>query len=240
MRFMIMHKLTAKLEKGLPPSPEEMADIHGMMGEAGAAGIMLDGDGLLPSRERWHVAYRDGKRTVTKGPFTDQRELIAGFVRLSVRSQEEALGWLDRFAAITGDVKLFLGPCTEPWHLGIAPEPESHPLRLLLLHQATERSESDLPPDRKQAAQLSALIEEMSAAGVLQSKDTLASTRHGARVHIDGDKHSVSDGPFAESKELISGFAIFELPSKAEAVKWAIRWGHTIKVHEVEVRQLAD
>jgi hypothetical protein len=111
---------------------------------------------------------------------------------------------------------------------------------LLLLHQATERSESDLPPDPKQAAQLSALIEDMSAAGVLQSRETLASTRHGARVHIEGDKHSVIDGPFAESKELISGFAVFELPSKAEAIEWAIRWGHTIKVHEVEIRQLAD
>ncbi|MCA9621822.1 MAG: hypothetical protein KC731_22515 [Myxococcales bacterium] len=240
MRFMIMHKLTAKLEEGLPPSPEQIAEIHGLMGEAAAAGIMLDGEGLLPSRERWHVAYRDGERTVTKGPFVDQGELIASFARLKVKSEEEAFSWLDRFAAILGDVELFLGPCTEPWDLGMAPKPDNPPLRLLALQQATERSEAGLPSTPEQMAQMSALIEEMSAAGVLQSTQALAGSAQGARVFVEDGQHSIVDGPFAESKELISGFAVFELPSKAEAIEWAIRWAHVVKVHQVEVRQLAD
>lgn len=240
MRFMIMHKLTAKLEAGLPPTPEEIAVIHGLMGEAGAAGILLGGEGLRPSAERFHVSYRAGKRTLTEGPFADKGELAAGFSLLVVRSREEALKWLDRIAAITGDTDLFVGPCVEPWHLGFAPEPDDAPLRLLAVLQANERAVTELPPEPALAARMSALIEEMTAAGVLQTREALASTQHGARVHFDHGKHSVIDGPFAESKELISGYAIFELPSKAEAVEWAIRWGHAVNVHEVEVRQLAS
>jgi hypothetical protein len=161
-------------------------------------------------------------------------------MQLKVRSRDEALSWLDRLAAITGDVDLFLGPCVEAWDLGFAPKPADPPLRLLAMRQATAQSEPALPTDPKQVAQLSALIEEMTGAGVLQGSQTLASTKQGARIHFDDGKHSVIDGPFAESKELISGFSIFELPSKAVAIEWGIRWGNTIKVHEVEVRQLAD
>lgn len=237
MRFMIMHKLTEKLESGVLPTPEEIAKIHGMMGEAGASGLLLSGEGLRPSRERSHIVYQGGKRTISEGPFPGKGELIGGFALLRVRSKEEALRWLDRFAEITGDVELFLGPCTEPWHLGFAPEPENPPLRLLAMHRAND---SDSPPDPQMVAKMSLLIEEMSAAGVLQSTRALASTKHGARIHFENGKHSVIDGPFAESKEMISGFAIFELPSKAEAIEWGIRWGHTIQVHEVEVRQIAD
>lgn len=239
MRFMIMHKLTPKLEAGLPPTPEEMAVIHGMMGEAGAAGILLGGEGLRPSAERFHVSYRAGKRTLTDGPFSDKAELAAGFSVLVVRSREEALSWLDRLASVTGDVDMLVGPCVEPWHLGLAPKPDDAPLRLLVVHQSDERAEAERPLDPAVTAKLSALIEEMTAAGVLQTTETLASTKRGARVHLDNGKHSVIDGPFAESKELISGYGLFELPSKAEAIEWAIRWVHAVDVHEVDVRQLA-
>lgn len=240
MRFMIMHKLTAELEKGLPPTPEQINEIHGMMGEAMSAGILQGGDGLLPSRERLRVTYRDGKRSVVQGPFPDAAELIGGVLSLTVRSRDEALGWLDRLAAISGDMELFLGPCTEPWHLGMAPEPENPPLRLLAMRRADARSEAETPLDPEKSANLSALIEEMSAAGVLTASIALAGTRRGARIHLESGQHSVIDGPFAESKELISGYGIFELPSKAEAITWGIRWAHTVKVHEVEIRQLLD
>lgn len=238
MRFMIMHKLTDELEKGLPPKPDTVRQIHGLMGEAVQAGIMLGGEGLMPSAERLHVAYRDGERRVTTGPFHDKGELIGGFVQLVVQTREEALAWLDRFAAILGDVEIFLGPCVEPWHLGMAPKPENPPLRFLAMRRMDDQAEREVSPDPERVAKMGALIQEMTAAGVLKESEGLASTRKGARIHLDGDQHSVIDGPFAESKELISGYGIFELPSKEAAVEWGIRWGHCVGVHEVEVREL--
>lgn len=240
MRFMIMHKLNDRLEKGIMPTEAEIAEIHGMMGEAAQAGIMLGGEGLHPSSARVHVAYKDGRRTVTEGPFTDKKELIGGFAQLVVKSQDEALAWLDRFAEIMGDVEIFMGPCTEPWDLGMAPKPENPPLRLLAMHQMTAAGENEVPPSPERMAKMGALVSEMTEAGVLRETDGLASSRHGARIHFDGENYTVTDGPFAESKELISGYAIFELPSKEAAIEWGTRWCKCVRVEDVEIRRMFD
>jgi len=58
----------------------------------------------------------------------------------------------------------------------------------------------------------------------------LASTKNGARIRFEGGKHPVIDGPFAESKELVAGYAIFDLPSKAAAIDWAVPFGDVVKV----------
>jgi hypothetical protein len=242
MRFLIMHKLNARLEKGQMPTPEEIAEIHGTMGEAGAAGILLGGEGLLPSRERFHITYRGGERVVTPGPFSPEgpaTELLGRILSMTVLSRDEAMAWLDRIAAAIGDSELFLGPCTEPWHLGFAPEPENPPLRLLAMYRADERAEAELPADPQQTAKLNALFDEMRAAGVLTNTTELASSKHGARIHVRDGEPSVVEGPLAGSTALLSGYAIFELPSKAEAVTWGIRWARTVKVEEVDVRPLA-
>ncbi|MCA9571665.1 MAG: hypothetical protein KC656_27690 [Myxococcales bacterium] len=235
MRFMIMHKLNARLETGVPPNPEEIGRIHGMMGEAAQAGIMLGGEGLLPSSRRTHLAYRGGERRLTAGPFSEEKELIGGFALVKVRTHDQAIAWMDRVAEALGDVDVFLGPCTEPWHLGFAPEPPDAPLRFLAMYQL--EGEARLTP--VQAAALAELFAVMRQEGVLVSSEALATSHHGARIHLEGDRHTVVDGPFAESKELVSGFAIFELPSKEAAIEWGVRWGHCIDVQTVEVRQLA-
>lgn len=238
MRYMLMHKLNARLERGEMPGPEEIQKIHGMMGEAMNAGIFLGGDGLLPSRERFHVTYTGGRRNVQKGPFEGAGELIGSYAQLKVKTLDEALSWLDRFAEVLGDTDIFLGPCTEPWHLGMMPEPENPPLRFLAVHRQDERAENELLAAPETVAKMSALLAEMNDAGVLLCSESLTATKHGARIHFEGDQHSVVDGPFAESKELISGFAIFELPSLAEAITWGIRWGQTVDVNDVEIRPL--
>lgn len=240
MQFMLMHKMTAELEKGGPPDPEILAGIGTLVEEGAKDGVFVSGEGLKPSAQRTHVAYRNGKRTITDGPFTEAKELVAGFALMKVHSKEEALGWCDRFAAVIGDVELFLGPVVEPWDLGIAPKPANPPLRYLSMHKMDERAENDTPPDPALMEKMGALIGEMTAAGVLQSTGGLASTRKGARIRFSGKKHTVIDGPFAESKELIAGYAILKLPSLAAAIEWAVRFGHIVRVNEVEVRQLPE
>jgi hypothetical protein len=232
--------MTDEMEAGGPPDHEIIAGIGRLIGEGAKEGVFVSGAGLKPSSQRTHVAYANGKRTVTDGPFTETKELVAGFALMKVKSKDEALAWCDRFAAVVGDVAFYVGPVVEPWDIGIAPKPENPPLRYLSLLQADARAESDAPPDPATMQKMGALIDEMTAAGVLQSTGGLASTKKGARLRFAGGKHTVIDGPFTESKELIAGFSILRLPSKKAAIEWAIRFGDIVKVNEVEVREMPE
>ena len=240
MRFMIMHKMTDELEKGLPPDPEVMAGVDKLIAEAVKQNIFVAGEGLKPTALRSHIAYKDGKRTITDGPFAEAKELVAGFALMRVRSKQEAIAWCDKFAAIIGDVEMFMGPVVEAWDLGIMPKPDDAPLRFLSMHKMDAKVNYDARPTPELMEKMGGLIAEMTAAGVLEATGGLASTKLGARIHFEGGKHKVIDGPFAESKELVAGYAILELPSKAAAIEWAIRFGHVVKVHEVEVRQMPE
>jgi len=239
MRFMIMHKMTEEMERGDPPDPAIIAGVGKLIGEGVKEGVFIGGEGLKPSSQRTHIAYRAGKRTVTDGPFSEAKELVGGFALMRVKSKEEAISWADKFAAILGDVELFMGPVVEPWDIGMAPKPKNPPLRYLSMHKLDELA-AETPPDPALVQKMGALIDEMTQAGVLQSTGGLTSTRKGARIHYKGGKHTIVDGPFAESKELVAGFAILELPSMDAAIEWGIRFGEIVKVNEVEVRQMPD
>jgi hypothetical protein len=240
MQFMVMHKMTDEMEKGLPPDPAIMEGVGKLIQDGMKNNVFVSGEGLKPSSERVHIVYKNGKRTISNGPFSDAKELVAGFGLMRVRSQEEAIAWCDRFAAVLGEVELFMGPVVEPWDLGMMPKPPDAPLRFLSMHKLDESVSNDAPPDPQLMAQMGALIEEMTSAGVLQATGGLAGTKQGARVRFKGGKHTVIDGPFTESKELVAGYAILNLPSKAAAIEWAIRFGDVVRVNEVEIRELPE
>jgi hypothetical protein len=240
MRFMVMHKVTEEMEKGLPPDPAIIEGVGKLIQEGLKDKVFVSGEGLKPTSQRVHIVYKGGKRTITDGPFTEAKELVAGFALMRVRSKEEAISWCDKFAAVVGDVELFMGPVVEPWDLGMVPKPKNPPLRFLSMHKMDERAENEAPPDPGLMAKMGALIEEMTKAGVLQATGGLAGTKLGARIRFEGGKRTVIDGPFAESKELVAGYAILELPSKAAAIEWAMRFGDVVKVNEVEVRQIPE
>jgi hypothetical protein len=240
MRFMVMHKMTEELEKGLPPDPAIIEGVDKLISEAVQGKIFVSGEGLKPSFERVHIANKSGKRTLTNGPFNDEKELVGGFALLRVRSKDEAIAACDKLASATGDTELFMGPVVEPWDLGMMPKPKNPPERFLVLTKIDERSENETPPDPAVVAKTRAIVEELTQAGVLQASGNLASTKKGARIRYAGGKHTVIDGPFAESKELVAGYAILELPSKAAAIEWAVRFGEIVRVNEVEVRQVLE
>jgi len=240
MRFMIMHKMTEEMEQGGAPDPEIIAGVGTLIGDAVKDGAFVSGEGLKPSSQRTHLAYRNGKRTLTDGPFVEAKELVGGFALMRVRSKEEAISWCDKFAAAIGDVELFLGPVVEPWDLGMMPKPKNPPLRYLSMHKLDPKTESGAPPDPALFGKVGALIDEMRAAGVLQATGGLSSTKQGARIRFDGKKPTIIDGPFAESKELIAGYAILNLPSKEAAIEWATRFGELVRVHEVEIRPIPE
>ncbi|MCA9647079.1 MAG: hypothetical protein H6718_12385 [Polyangiaceae bacterium] len=235
MRFMVMHKQTAEMESGEPPPPEVIEGVGKLLEEGVKSGVFVSGEGLKPTSQRVHLAYKDGQRTLTRGPFKGKLDLPGGFGLFRVRSEEEAIGWCDKFAAVLGDVELFLGPVVEPWDLGMMEKPKNAPLRFLSTHRMDE-SRPAAPPSPELMAKMGALIAEMTDAGVLQATGALAGTAEGARIRFEGKQHSVIDGPFAESKELIAGYVILELPSKQAAIDYAVGFADVVKVEEIDIR----
>ena len=97
MRFMIIGKATAESEKqGALPDPQLMDEMGKYNEELMKAGILLASDGLLPSSKGARVKFSGKSRTVIDGPFTEAKELIAGFQILQVNSLEEAIEWVKR------------------------------------------------------------------------------------------------------------------------------------------------
>ncbi|WP_116134722.1 YciI family protein [Trinickia diaoshuihuensis] len=103
MRFMIMVRATALSETGAMPEQSLLAAMTAYHEELASAGVLLDANGLKPSREGWRVRYSDGKRSIIDGPFAETKELIAGYTLIQVRSREEALEWARRFPAPFGE-----------------------------------------------------------------------------------------------------------------------------------------
>src|SRR5499433_103723 len=105
MRFMIVVKATKDSEAGkFPPEKEKMfAAMTSYHEELAKAGLLLDASGLQPSSKGWRVKYKGGKRTVIDGPFTEAKELIAGYTIFQAKSREEALEWAKRFPNPVGE-----------------------------------------------------------------------------------------------------------------------------------------
>src|SRR5687768_10185448 len=106
MRFMMIVKADPKTEAGAMPTEQELADMAKFNEQLINAGVMLAGDGLHPSSKGAKVRFDGSKRTVIDGPFTEAKELIAGFWLLQVKSKEEALEWAKRVPFTEGEVEL--------------------------------------------------------------------------------------------------------------------------------------
>lgn len=96
MRFMILVKATKDSEAGVMPSEKLLVEMTKYNEELVKAGIMLAGEGLHPSSKGARVRFSGNKRTVVDGPFTETKELIAGFWLWQVKSKEEAIEWVKR------------------------------------------------------------------------------------------------------------------------------------------------
>ena len=103
MRYMIIVKATKDSEAGVMHQEKifyAMADYHEHLAKAG---LMLDASGLKPSSAGWRIRYSGEKRSVVDGPFTESKELIAGYTLIQVKSREEALEWSRRFPNPVGE-----------------------------------------------------------------------------------------------------------------------------------------
>lgn len=96
MRFMLMVKADKNTEAGVMPSEQLLSEMGKFNQELVNAGVLLAGEGLQPSAKGARVRFSGAKRTVIDGPFTEAKELIAGFWLIQVKSKEEAIEWVKR------------------------------------------------------------------------------------------------------------------------------------------------
>jgi len=116
-------------------------------------------------------------------------------------------------------------------------------MRFMILVKATKNSEAGVLPDEKLLTAMGKYNEELAKAGVLLAAEGLQPSSKGARVKFSGNKRTVIDGPFAETKELIAGFWLWQVKSKAEAVEWVKRCPNPFPFKgesEIEIRQVFE
>jgi hypothetical protein len=111
-------------------------------------------------------------------------------------------------------------------------------MRFMVIVKANKDSEAGVLPDEKILTEMGKFNEELVKAGVMLAGEGLQASSKGARVRFEGDKKTVIDGPFAESKELVAGFWLWQVKSKAEAIEWLKR--APFREGEVESRQVFE
>jgi hypothetical protein len=114
-------------------------------------------------------------------------------------------------------------------------------MKFMVLVKATKDSEAGVMPSEKLLAEMGKFNEELVKAGVMLAGEGLHPSSKGARVRFSGAKRSVIDGPFAETKELVAGFWIWQVKSKEEAIEWVKRCPNPMPGEsEIEIRQVFE
>jgi hypothetical protein len=106
MRFIVLVKASKESEDGILPTEEQLRDMGKFNDELVKAGVMLAGEGLQASSKGARISYAGGKRTVRDGPFTETKELVAGFWIWQVKNKAEAIEWAKRIPFQDGEVEI--------------------------------------------------------------------------------------------------------------------------------------
>jgi hypothetical protein len=264
MRFIMLVKSDANAEAGVMPDAKLLSEMGAYNEKLSKAGLMLAGDGLQASSKGARVRISGKQAVVTDGPFTEGKELVAGFWVIQAKSKAEVVDWARRVPFQDGEIEirqLFetddfpVDPAEKPdgwreqedrFREAAAPARKPGTTRYMLLLKADKNTEAGMPPNEKLLAEMGGLVEEMAKAGALLAGEGLQPSSKGARVRFAGGKTTVTDGPFTEAKELVAGYAVVQVASKAEAVEWARRMlaihveGTGIDHGQTEIRQLFE
>jgi hypothetical protein len=264
MRFMMIVKSNAKSEAGLLPSEAELEAIGKYNARLIESGVMLAAEGFHTSSLGTRVRITGATTTIFDGPFPETNELVAGYWVIRVASKDEAVEWAKRIPFGEGAVELRrvfeledfpLDPSETPdgWRAtetelrdAAAPARKAGTKRYVSLLKADRHTEGGVLPNEQLASDMGALIEEMAQKGALLGGEGLFPSAQGVRVRFDGERRTVVDGPFAETKELIAGFTLYQAATKAEAVEYARRClaihmhGTGVGSGEIEVRQVLE
>jgi hypothetical protein len=235
MRFMVMHKVDAAMEAGGPPSKTIIENMGQLIGRSLKAGIFKDGAGLHRSATRARVTFTSGKPTVARGPYAGDNELIASFALIATNGIEKAIELAIELGEAAGRRDVEVGPVVEGWDLNGSPRPANAPHRFLLLVKADAASEEGA----SQPARVTALLDQWKTDGLLQSETRLKPSATAVRYKVTNGKRQWTDGPFTESKELIAGFSILEVPALDDAKRFTEEYASILGDNEVDIREVA-
>ena len=270
MRFMMIVKSNAKSEAGILPDEKTLSAMGKYNDELIEAGVMLAGEGLHASSKGVRVRISGKKITVTDGPFTEAKELVAGYWIIEVKSKQEAIEWAKRVPGTEGEIELrqiyeisdfpvdaaekpdgwrvqeqrFRDAANPKAKSPAAPARKPGTTRFMVIHHANAESEAGVLPREKELRAMWGIIEEQVQAGALLAADGLQPSSKGARIRASGTERIVTDGPFTETKELVAGFSIIQVKSKDEAIAFAKRCIQVlpegVTEGEIEVRQVFE
>ena len=241
MRFMMLVKATKDSEAGVLPDEKTLAEMASYTEELARAGALLAGERLHASSQGVRVHYANGRFVVTDGPFAETKELIAGYLpdRGEIAGGSHRMGQ----ARPLQEGEIELRPLFELTDFPVDPSEQPDgwrekevQLRLSCPPESPERSGTwawSWPTRARRRASsrtrstwptMGAFMEEGVKSGVFLSGEGLQPSSKGARIRYSGSQRTVTDGPFAETKELIAGYAILQFTSKAEAIEWTKRF----------------
>jgi hypothetical protein len=234
MRYMVMHKVDAKMEAGEPPSPDIIQSMGQLVGRSLKEGIFKDGAGLHPSAKRARVTFPGGKPSVQRGPYAGGNELTASLALITTTGFEKAIEYATLLGEAAGRREIEIGPVVEGWDLTGKPRPANAPHRFLLLTKGDAAYESGAA----QAPAIRALLDQWKRDGVLESETNLKPTKTAVRYKASGGKRTWIDGPFTESKELVAGFSVLEVPSLDDAKRFTIEYAGILGDNEIDIREV--
>ena len=232
MQFMILRRADARSESG----PLSSAEADLLFAQ------------LQPSANAVRLSLQGGEATITRGPFPDPADMIAGFAVIDVPTLADAVDWLKRWPAAEPGSELEIresgcpGGCAQVSAQvsaqGVA-DPQGK--RFAVLLRSSRALEDEVPVPQAMLDALDAHNAAQAKAGVLLAADGLRSSARGARVKVARNAFSVIDGPFTEIKEMIAGFWLIRVPEMDDAIAWAKRNPYpTGPDVEVEIRELFD
>lgn len=248
MRVMMLLKSDSKAEAGGVPDEKLMTDMGKYNQALADAGVLIGAEGLRPTSDGARVRISKGKTTVVDGPFTEAKEVVAGYFMLQTKTFEEAVEWAKKIpgadsAAPGQEGEIELRPLyeTEDFPVDAAEEPggwrdqeiemrksakvpgPEKGYRWIGFLKADKHTEAEMMPTEKLLSEMGALVQEMSEKGVLIGGEGLRPSKYGAKIKLGKGKTTVIDGPFAEAKELIAGYSLLRAKTKAEAIEWGRR-----------------
>ena len=258
MRFMMMVKGNQETETGVLPTEAELTEMGAFNEQLMNSGALLAGEGLHPSSKGARVRVSRGKTTIFDGPFAEAKELVAGFWVIQAQTKEEALDWAKRVPFREGEVEV--RPLFEAEDFATeaaetpaqAPETPAPPkrkpgtTRFFCALKADKNTEANAPASPELLAEMGAFMQEVTEQGALLQGDGLKPTSFGARVYYKGDKRTIVDGPFAESKEIIAGYSVVQFASLQDAIEMSRRMldihmrGTGVDEGECEIRQVFE
>lgn len=227
MRFLIVRKADADTEAGAPVTQALVDAMADYCDQLAVEGRFHAGEGLKPSRDGVRVSFTDGRTpVVVDGPFTEAKELVAGFSIIEAESIDAAVDWVKGWPTedAAGQAEIEVRPIGCPGglaHFGDPAEDDSGRPRYMVMLKANPRSETDWDPGPEILGRMAEANRAGLEAGYLIAGNGLSSSRHARRVRFNKGQAQVFDGPFAEIKEMVAGFWVLRVDSLDDVIAWA-------------------